>query len=37
MESGLTQASGNQPEAHYAATLRRNARNLVEAFKASSR
>jgi hypothetical protein len=37
MESGLTQTSGNQPEAPYAATLRRNTSNLVEAFKASSR
>ena len=37
MESGLTPAPGNQPEAPYAATLRSNTRNLVEAFKASSR
>jgi hypothetical protein len=37
MESGLTPAPGNQPEAPYTATLRRNTRNLVEAFKASSR
>jgi len=37
MESGLAPAPGNQPEAPYAATLRRNTRNLVEAFKASSR